>query len=389
MAPGIVADVVAHMAPGMLADVVVDMAPGILADVIVDMASGILADVVVDMAPGMLADVVVDMASDCPSPPVVHNSKQLFDASAVPRSQGTSLPYECQSGFVAENDLTTIICQENGTWTHIVCKRPDCPSPPPVFADSDQQFNPSTVSTAYGETLQYACKAGFVSENNVTTSTCGVDATWTSIACKQIRSCSEVKACNSQYGDGEYWISPPLYRHAKVKIYCHGINSSTPTEYVTLNVVNTAYYPTNANPDCKTKISSYHKTDYSKIRVYIQSMEVNRTDRTFAKTVSDTPQDYGEAADCCIMHCTGRAKCGPEGTFSIDTTGTGLIVDRNLDFELFGACPWGEWIRNTDGTRIDLRCGGLHAGCRPKTRMKLYLGPTAPPSNSAINPTCS
>ncbi|XP_041375517.1 CUB and sushi domain-containing protein 1-like [Gigantopelta aegis] len=122
--------------------------------------------------------------TDCPSPPLVPNSNQLFNASTVARSQGTSLQHECQTGFVPENDLTTIICQENSTWTNIVCKRPDCPSPP-VIGNSNEQFVRSTVSTVYGATLQYGCKSGFVAENGVTTITCGVDATWTGMVCKR------------------------------------------------------------------------------------------------------------------------------------------------------------------------------------------------------------
>ncbi|XP_041367485.1 C-type Lectin CRL-like [Gigantopelta aegis] len=66
---------------------------------------------------------------------------------------------------------------------YFIFSGPDCPNPP-VFADSYQQFNPSSVSTAYGETLKYGCNSGFVAENGVTTIRCGVDATWTSIVCK-------------------------------------------------------------------------------------------------------------------------------------------------------------------------------------------------------------
>ncbi|XP_041366826.1 complement component receptor 1-like protein [Gigantopelta aegis] len=121
---------------------------------------------------------------DCPRPPAVPNSNQLFDVSTASKSQGTSLHYECQTGFVPENDLETITCQASATWTSIVCKRPDCPSPP-VFANSNEKFVRSTVSTVYGATVRFECTSGFVAENDVTTITCGVDATWTSIGCKR------------------------------------------------------------------------------------------------------------------------------------------------------------------------------------------------------------
>ncbi|XP_041365091.1 A disintegrin and metalloproteinase with thrombospondin motifs 9-like [Gigantopelta aegis] len=145
-----------------------------------------------------------------------------------------------------------------------------------------------------------------------------------------------MKACNSQYGDGEYWISPAPYGTTKAKIYCHGMSSSTPTEYVTLNKENKGYYPDKSNRDCtrETSISSQSsdrpgETSYSKIRVDIQTIEVDRADRTFATTSSDNPLNYGEAGDCYAQHWNSiRASCGPLGTFTIDTGGTGLIVDK-------------------------------------------------------------
>ncbi|XP_041376524.1 zona pellucida sperm-binding protein 3 receptor-like isoform X2 [Gigantopelta aegis] len=180
---------------------------------------------------------------DCPSPPNIANSNEQFVRSAVSTVYGTTLKYQCKSGFVAENGVTTITCGVGATWTSLVCKRPDCPSPP-VIANSNEQFVRSTASTVYGATLQYQCKSGFVAENGITTVTCRLGASWTSIVCKLIRSCSEVKACNSQYGDGEYWIYPAPYGTTKAKIYCRNMNSGA-IEYVTLNTVNVAYKPPN------------------------------------------------------------------------------------------------------------------------------------------------
>ncbi|XP_041376523.1 sushi, von Willebrand factor type A, EGF and pentraxin domain-containing protein 1-like isoform X1 [Gigantopelta aegis] len=180
---------------------------------------------------------------DCPSPPVIANSNEQFVRSTASTVYGATLQYQCKSGFVAENGITTVTCRLGASWTSIVCKRPDCPSPPNI-ANSNEQFVRSAVSTVYGTTLQYQCKSGFVAENGITTVTCGLGASWTSIVCKLIRSCSEVKACNSQYGDGEYWIYPAPYGTTKAKIYCRNMNSGA-IEYVTLNTVNVAYKPPN------------------------------------------------------------------------------------------------------------------------------------------------
>ena len=62
-------------------------------------------------------------------------------------------------------------------------------------------------------------------------------------------------------------------------------------------------------------------------------MEVDRTEITFANTIFGLPINYGDAIDCYAIHRDGiRGTCGPKGTFNIDTTGTGLIVDPKVSF---------------------------------------------------------
>ncbi|XP_041367316.1 A disintegrin and metalloproteinase with thrombospondin motifs 9-like [Gigantopelta aegis] len=215
-----------------------------------------------------------------------------------------------------------------------------------------------------------------------------------------LRSCSEVKACNSQYADGEYWIYPAPYGTTKVKIYCHGMGSGSPTEYVTLVEKNKGFYPAYSSNDCMTQRALGYDEDsvcsgeggvttYHKIRVKIQTMEVDRMDNSFVEQELAVTVPYGEAADCYTRHYFGnRNVYGPEGYFHIDTTGTGLIVDQTLTFPVFGDFAWGQTIRNKQGTEIDLLCGGFPGGCRPVTPMMLKVGPTEPSSESARNPTC-
>ena len=52
--------------------------------------------------------------------------------------------------------------------------------------------------------------------------------------------CLELKQCsssNSYTSDGEYWLYPPIFNsHAdvtKIKVYCKGMDSDNPTEYIT------------------------------------------------------------------------------------------------------------------------------------------------------------
>ena len=90
-----------------------------------------------------------------------------------------------------------------------------------------------------------------------------------------VRSCSELKTCNSQYSDGEYWLNPAPFGTTRVKIYCHNMNSGSPVEYVTLNVINRGYYPRKSSQECNGEITpgcatGAGETMYNKIRVNIQ-----------------------------------------------------------------------------------------------------------------------
>ena len=91
-----------------------------------------------------------------------------------------------------------------------------------------------------------------------------------------VRSCSELKTCNSQYSGGEYWLNPAPFGTTRVKIYCHNMNSGSPVEYVTLNVINTGLYPNKSNSWCKgeenlsVNCAGAGETQYQKIRVHIE-----------------------------------------------------------------------------------------------------------------------
>ena len=90
-----------------------------------------------------------------------------------------------------------------------------------------------------------------------------------------VRSCSELKTCNSQYSDGEYWLNRAPFGTTRVKIYCHNMNSGSPVEYVTLNVINRGYYPRKSSQECNGEVTpgcatGAGETMYNKIRVNIQ-----------------------------------------------------------------------------------------------------------------------
>ena len=58
-------------------------------------------------------------------------------------------------------------------------------------------------------------------------------------------------------------------------------------------------------------------------------MQVNREDYSYATIDYGRPIAYGEAIDC---YTYSPGVCGPKATFVINTSGTGLIVDKTVCF---------------------------------------------------------
>ncbi|XP_071079109.1 A disintegrin and metalloproteinase with thrombospondin motifs 9-like [Haliotis cracherodii] len=190
--------------------------------------------------------------------------------------------------------------------------------------------------------------------------------------------CSEVKSCCR--GDGEYWIYPPVFQGERTRIYCHNMSSEVPTEYVTLPAPNVGFYPNANDANCDGNIiplnaPRYGLTTFRRIRVDIQTMTVDVRDKRFA-TSSSRVNNYGRAIDCYTRHVGNvRNSCGPKGTFHIDTTGTGLVFNRTLEWHLTTLKSWGTLNKSADGTVIDILGGGFCGGFRPYEPMALEINP--------------
>ncbi|XP_041370257.1 uncharacterized protein LOC121384093 isoform X2 [Gigantopelta aegis] len=189
--------------------------------------------------------------------------------------------------------------------------------------------------------------------------------------------CEEVKTLTGATTDGEYWLYPPGLARQRVRIFCHDM-AGQPKEFLTLLHPNTGDHPNIGNKNCHGIAESPipHRSgssNFTKIRVYIQTMVVDRRDYTFAMTTG-RPVPYGEANDCFSIHYSGHmAECGIRGNFRIDTSGTGLVVDQSLRWNPVGWRPYATWHRSDDGAVIDLTCGGWCGGCVPDGDIRLTV----------------
>ncbi|XP_052798681.1 uncharacterized protein LOC128230452 [Mya arenaria] len=114
-------------------------------------------------------------------------------------------------------------------------------------------------------------------------------------------------------------------------------------------------------------------------------MQLQSIDRTFAEIDIVEHQfqvRYGRGRSC-------RTQNDTSGYFSIDTTGTGLVVDPELEWRLFGWYPsMITFSRSADGRRISAWCGGYCGVCRADGGIKLKFNPHDEIVGDAMEPVC-
>ncbi|KAL0100426.1 hypothetical protein PUN28_019638 [Cardiocondyla obscurior] len=184
--------------------------------------------------------------------------------------------------------------------------------------------------------------------------------------------------------DGEYQL---LIGGRNMTIYCHGMSSAEPREYLTLPASDSENYaeiydkrlkyphtcPYNGqrNDSCNC-VSEWGTTSgrtmFKRIRINPTTLHIIGNDYTFSWTKGMQRVEYGKAGDCYSL-----AEC-PQGRFSIDLRGTAL-----------GLSPEVTWVKETstavlainkiNNQRIVGKCGGYCGFCKPRTGLKLDVLP--------------
>ncbi|XP_014241355.1 A disintegrin and metalloproteinase with thrombospondin motifs gon-1 isoform X2 [Cimex lectularius] len=189
-------------------------------------------------------------------------------------------------------------------------------------------------------------------------------------------SCKELfNAIGSHFMKDGYYTIYPVDHKNKLKVYCdtsHGY----PKEYIDLDYRHNLainFDPVVKKPHTCPKQTICHNnklarnmfkpgyTIFNKIALNVNTMTVNRSDWTFARTIQGSPVRYGEAA-------------GLQGYFRINLRNTGLILS-----------PDNNWVSSTgtkmeisisdDNTIVEVNCGGCCSHCWPSNELKLVLAP--------------
>ncbi len=164
--------------------------------------------------------------------------------------------------------------------------------------------------------------------------------------------CSNIKQTDPEAKDGEYDIFIHQNESLPLTVYCHNM-TDIPTAYLTL-----ATNSENQNFSSIVVAGETIRTDFSKIRINLASLTIDRTDYTFAALAEDAPteqkiRDYGSAIGC---DRTGAG--GSVGIANIDLSGTPFALDDSVQFVIRGNDASGEMNISNDRKMADLSVTG-------------------------------
>ncbi|XP_043589159.1 A disintegrin and metalloproteinase with thrombospondin motifs 9 isoform X1 [Bombus pyrosoma] len=191
-------------------------------------------------------------------------------------------------------------------------------------------------------------------------------------------SCYEEKNYFNATKDGEYIL---VLSGRNMSIYCHGMSTSEPKEYLTLpagpeenyaeiydKTSNDPYIcpyngPRNSNCNCSTS----GKTTFRRVRIDPVELYIIENDYTFSRMTGLNRVEYGTAGDCnSIAHC-------PQGRFSINLKGTQLQLSSSVVWTSQREASME--IDNISRQHVTGKCGGYCGFCKPKNGLKLDVLP--------------
>uniref|UniRef100_A0A8C3JV51 ADAM metallopeptidase with thrombospondin type 1 motif 9 n=1 Tax=Calidris pygmaea TaxID=425635 RepID=A0A8C3JV51_9CHAR len=188
--------------------------------------------------------------------------------------------------------------------------------------------------------------------------------------------CKDVKDLKGVTEDGEYFVQ---VKGKMLKVYCSGMQTDSPKEYVTLvngdaenfsevygyRLHNPTECPYNGSRredcQCRKDYTAAGFSTFSKVRLDLNTMQIITTDLQFARTHDGRPVPYATAGDC-----YSAAKC-PQGRFSIDLYGTGLSLAGTAKWLSQGNYAVSEIQKSPDGTKVVGKCGGHCGKCTPSS----------------------
>ncbi|XP_053325323.1 A disintegrin and metalloproteinase with thrombospondin motifs 9 [Spea bombifrons] len=200
--------------------------------------------------------------------------------------------------------------------------------------------------------------------------------------CDLPRNCQDVKILKGINEDSEHYM---IIEGKILKVYCAGMKSDSPKEYVTLmsdeaenfsevfgyRLQNPTECPYNGSRredcQCRKDYTAAGFTTFHKVRLDLASLQIITTDLQFAHTRDGRPVPFATAGDC-----YSAVKC-PQGRFSINLKGTGISVSEATKWMSQGNYAVTEITKSPDGTKVTGKCGGYCGKCTPSSTTGLSI----------------
>ncbi|ELU06312.1 hypothetical protein CAPTEDRAFT_158288 [Capitella teleta] len=195
--------------------------------------------------------------------------------------------------------------------------------------------------------------------------------------------CRELRKIASIREDGEY----QLHLQGKpVKIFCSGMSTSRPREYITLasqenfseiydkRLVKPTTCPANGTrvPFCRNCFTYDYqkagKTSFQKIRLNMTDLTVITNDYKFSTAQGGHSIPFATAGDC-----YSSSQVCPQGHFKVDLSDTGFKVSSESKWAITGHRAVQNISISEGGEIVRGKCGGWCGLCSPKTANLLQV----------------
>ncbi|XP_008209068.1 A disintegrin and metalloproteinase with thrombospondin motifs 9 [Nasonia vitripennis] len=201
--------------------------------------------------------------------------------------------------------------------------------------------------------------------------------------CTGPTSCLEVQSRLKTNIDGEYTL---LVGGRYMSIYCHGMESSEPQEYLTLPTgerenfaeiydkrlqdPSTCPYDGRRNDSCQCmsdSVSMAGRSMFQKIRINVHTLHIIADNFRYAMKIGKNNIEYGKAGDC-----YSQIDC-PQGRFGINLSGTLLMLSPDVHWPKQANSYTN--IEKITNQRVVGTCGGYCGFCTPFPSLKLNVLP--------------
>lgn len=180
-------------------------------------------------------------------------------------------------------------------------------------------------------------------------------------------SCAEFKKYNPGAEDGEYTLYWQHSAAQPILIYCHNMDSA-PADYLTLvNVGSSANFSSVAYPGLTIR------TEFTRLRIDLQKLVIDRGDITFATTDDEAGAEVQAYATA--IGCQQRSSSPVIGQANIDLGGTPFVLDTAVQFTTQGPDASGDAVVSSDRRRADLSASGGCGWTWPQGELQLVYAP--------------